>query len=63
MAKASDSTSAYGYGQPRDWDGDGRVQCKDDDFPTPSTAHMSRRPRAGIIEYPAIGLAHEGAFA
>jgi hypothetical protein len=62
MAKESDSTSTHGYGG-RDWDGDGRVHRKDDDFPTPSAAHMSRRRRAGIIQRPAVRLAHVGRFA
>jgi hypothetical protein len=52
-----------GYGQPRDWEGDGRVQRKDDDFPTPSAVHMSRGPRAGIIQRPAVRLAQAGPFA
>jgi len=63
MAKASDSTSAHGYGQPRDWDGDGRVQRKDDDVFTPSAAHMSRRPRGGLIQRPSVRLAQTAAFA
>jgi hypothetical protein len=33
MAKGPDSTSAHGYGKPRDWDRDGRVQRKINDFP------------------------------